>query len=313
MRFETEPGRQAQVDFGEFKVVQPDGSETTLYMFCMVLGYSRGIYSEYLAKCDMVSFLDAHQRAFAYFGGVPAEILYDRMRNVFIRKLAGKSQFTQGFMALANHYGFTPEVCPAYSPWVKGKVERPMDFIREGFWRGYSFTDQATANRDLLAFLCEKAERVHGTTREKVSERLEREKAFLMALPPSECDVSERLYRKVHKDCTISVDGSSYEVPHKLVGKKIVVRPKDGFVRIFDGDTLMATPTESPVKGGFVRLPGLREAISADVAMNARKWAAANRGKGKATISPAAGRYPVDVEVRSLAIYGRIGGGVSYA
>ena len=40
-------------------------------------------------------------------------------------------------MALADHYGFTPEVAPAYSPWVKGKVERPMDFIREGFWRGY--------------------------------------------------------------------------------------------------------------------------------------------------------------------------------
>src|SRR5208337_1927358 len=102
----------------------------------------------------------------------------------------------------------------------------------EGFWRGYVFTDREVANRDLLLWLEEKAERVHGTTREKVSERHEREKDFLMMLPSAFCDVSLRLYRKVHKDCTISVDGSEYEVPHKLVGKKIVVRMKDGILRI---------------------------------------------------------------------------------
>ncbi|HSW63561.1 MAG TPA: IS21 family transposase [Dissulfurispiraceae bacterium] len=313
IRFETDPGRQGQVDFGDFKVVMPDGSEKTYYLFSMVLGYSRGIYSEYLDKCDMVSFLDAHQRAFRHLGGVPAEILYDRMRNVFIRKLSGKAQFTQGLMTLANHYGFTPEVAPAYSPWVKGKIERPMDFIREGFWRGYVFTDCKTANLDLLQWLSDKAERIHGTTREKVSERHEREKEFLMSLPPSPCDVSLRLYRKVHKDCTISVDGSGYEVPHKLVGKKIVIRMKDGILRVYDGDTLMATLTESEQKGKLVRFPGLAEAIRADWEMNARKYTQPKKGKGKATISPALGKYQVDVERRSLDIYRQIGGGVSYA
>jgi transposase len=313
LRFETEPGRQAQVDFGEFKVVYPDGSEKKLYLFSMVLGFSRGKYAEYLTRCDMESFLDAHQRAFAYIGGVPAEILYDRMRNVFIRKLAGKAQFTQALMTVADHYGFVPEVCPAYSPWVKGKVERPMDTIREGFWRGYAYTDLATANRELLDFLSEKAQRVHGTTREKVSEMLEREKEFLMPLPKTLCDISARLYRKVHKDCTISVEGSSYEVPHTLVGKKIMVRLKDSTLRVFDGDTLMATHTESLVKGGFVRLPGLREAIRADREMNARKWAQVKKCKGKATASPSMGKYAVDVEIRPLSIYGPIGGSVSYA
>ena len=313
IRFETEPGRQAQVDFGDFKVVMPDGSEKTYYMFAMILGFSRGMYCEYLDKCDMISFLDAHQRAFQYLGGVPAQILYDRMRNVFIRKLSGKPQFTQGLMTLANHYGFTPDVCPAYSPWVKGKIERPMDFIRESFWRGYAFTSRETANRDLLSWLSEKAERVHGTTREKVSDRHEREKEFLMALPPTPCDVSQRLYRKVQKDCTISVDGSGYEVPHKLVGKKIVVRMKDGILRIFDGDTLMATLTQSPIKGGLVRLPGLAEAIRADKGMNARKFREPKKGKAKATISPIAGKYQIDVETRPLSIYRQIGGGVAYA
>jgi transposase len=313
IRFETEPGRQAQVDFGDFAVVQPDGSEKTLYMFSMILGYSRGLYSEYLTKCDMVSFLSAHQRAFAYFGGVPAQILYDRMRNVFIRKLSGKTQFTQGLMTLANHYGFTPDVCPAYSPWIKGKIERPMDFIREGFWRGYAFTSLEAANRDLFSWLDDKSERVHGTTHEKVSDRMVIEKTFLRPLPARECDVSLRLYRKVQKDCTISVDGSRYEVPHKFVGKKIVVRMKDGALRIFDGDTLMATHAESERKGKLVTLPGLREAILKDRDLNRRKYEHPKKGKAKATISPIAGKYAVDVQIRPLSIYREIGGGVSYA
>ena len=80
----------------------------------------------------MISFLEAHIRAFEFFGGVPREILYDRMKNVFIRRVAGKTDFTQSLVNLAIHYGFKPEVAPAYSPWIKGRVERPMDFIREG-------------------------------------------------------------------------------------------------------------------------------------------------------------------------------------
>ena len=312
IRFETEPGRQAQVDFGDFKVVQRDGSERILYKFAMILGFSRTPYCEFLNRCDMTSFLDTHQRAFAHFGGVPAEILYDQMRNVFIRKLSGKTQFTQALMALADHYGFTPEVAPAYSPWVKGKVERTMDFIREGFWRGYSFTDIETANRDLLEFLEEKSHRIHGTTGEKVCDMFATEKPFLMPLPPTTCDVSMRLYRKVEKDCTISVERSRYEVPHTLVGKKIVVRLKDGVLRIYDGDRLMATHAQSPVKGKLVQLAGLRAAILADREMNARKYARPPKGKGKATISPRFGKYAVDVQRRPMSVYREIGGGVGY-
>ena len=312
LRFETEPGRQAQVDFGDFKAVEPDGSERTFYKFSMVLGFSRTPYCEFLDRCDMTSFLDAHQRAFAYFGGVPSEILYDRMRNVYIGKLAGKARFTQGLMTIADHYGFEPKVAPAYSPWVKGKVERPMDFIRERFWRGYHFRDIQSANSDLLVFLEEQSHRVHSTTGERVCDMFERERPFLRALPSVTCDVSERLYRKVAKDCTISVEGSRYEVPHTLVGKKIVVRLKDSMVRVYDGEKLMVVHTQSPVKGRLVQLPGLREAILADREMNARKYGRSRRGTGKATISPILGRYCVDVERRSLSVYKSIGGGVGY-
>jgi transposase len=313
LRFETEPGRQAQVDFGEFKVVDGEGGERSYYLFSMVLGYSRQLYGEYLTGCDLVSFLEAHQRAFASFGGVPVEVLYDRMRNVFLRKLAGKTQFTPGLLTLADHYGFTPRVAPAYSPWVKGKVERPMDFVREGFWRGYHFTGVGSATRDLQAFLAEKAQRIHGTTGERVCDRFGVERAFLLPLPLVRCDVSQRLYRKVHKDCTLSFEGCRYQVPHKLVGRRILIRFQEGMLRIFDGDTLVAIHAQSPVKGRLVELPGLREAILADRQMNARKYASPVKGKAKATLSPCLGRYAIEVQRRPLSVYGQISGEVAHA
>jgi len=63
MRFETEPGYQAQVDFGEFQVLRPDGSVTKLYLFSMILGYSRKMYAELIERCDLPTFLDCHIHA----------------------------------------------------------------------------------------------------------------------------------------------------------------------------------------------------------------------------------------------------------
>lgn len=160
MRFETEPGFQAQVDFGAFQVENADGSIRTLYLFTMILGYSRKIYGELIDRCDLPTFLDCHINAFDYFGGVADEILYDRMKNVYIGKVAGKKKFNSTLLGFALHYGFKPEVSPAYAAWVKGKVERPYKFIREGFWRGYGFICCSTANRDLIRWLEKKDERV---------------------------------------------------------------------------------------------------------------------------------------------------------
>jgi len=124
MRFETEPGYQEQVDFGEFQAERADGSVKKLYLFSMILWYSRKIYGELVERCDLPTFLDCHIRAFEYFGGVQEQLLYDRMKNVFIGKIAGKKKFNDTLLGFALHYGFKPEGAPAYAAWVKGKVER---------------------------------------------------------------------------------------------------------------------------------------------------------------------------------------------
>jgi transposase len=314
IRFETEPGQQAQVDFAEFAVAHPDGSVTKYYLFSLILGYSRMLYCELLTRCDMVSFLSAHIHAFEALGGIPTEILYDRMKNVFIRQLAGKTDFTQSLVNLAVHYGFTPRVAPAYAPWVKGKVERPFDFIREGFWRGYRFTDLAAANRDLGAWLAEKAERVPATTSERVDVRFEREKSSLLRLPPHPCDVSERLCRTVWKDCAIRVEGNRYVVAHTLVGKKVLARKKDDLLRIFADDVLVVTYTIPEGRGHLVADKRFYQALLEDHEMQERKFARGRGHKGRAvTISPTKPKYPLEVHTRPLSEYQQLGGEVCYA
>ena len=164
----------------------------------------------------MHTFLDCHIRAFTYFGGVPGEILCDRMRNVYIGKVAGKARFNTTIQGFAVHYRFKLTVAPAYAAWVKGKVERPYSFIREGFWKGYGFTCLETANRDLRAWLKEKDERVHGTTHEVVRIRYERELPYLRPVPRRQFDTSYPVYRKVHKDCTVRFEGNSFRLRGKI-------------------------------------------------------------------------------------------------
>jgi len=311
IRFETEPAHQAQVDFGQFDVVLPTGVVIPYYLFAMILGYSRHCYAELIARCDLPTFLDCHLHAFDWFGGVPHEILYDRMKNVFIRRLLGKTYWNTTLISLATHYGFRPEVTPAYAPWVKGKVERPMAFIREGFWRGYAFTDGETANVDLQAWLTQKAERIHGTTGERVSGRFQRERPLLGPLSAVPFDTSVRLYRKVHKDCTVYVDSNRYGVPHTLVGQQVVVRRKDRQLRIFADAQCVAEYTAPETKGQLVQDPRFYAALKQDRALNQRKYGRSkhHKGRAKATISPTLGAYALTVETRSLGVYDQISGG----
>jgi len=308
LRYETEPGRQAQVDWGEFECTLPNGASRIFYLFGMILGYSRQLYCELVEKCDLTTFLDCHIRAFEFFDGVPGEILYDRMRNVFIRQLAGKTEFNRSLTSMALHYGFKPLVTPAYAPWVKGKIERPITFVREGFWRGYGFTSLERSNKDLIAWLDTKSLRIHGTTHERVCDRFLREKPVLGKLPGKAFDTSYQAFRPVHKDCAVHFETNRYMVPHTLVGKNLVLRSKNRILRIYDDSTHIVTYDIPDQKGQFVFEQRFIDALKSDREMNRRKYGRGSPSrKGRAvTISPSIPDWALDVEVRSLDVYNLI-------
>lgn len=311
IRFETIPGQQAQVDFGEFMVVCPNGKEIKLYCFVMVLGFSRHMYIEFVDRCTMPVFLDCHINAFGYFEGVPGEILYDNMKNVVIKHLVGKVKFNDTMMDFATHYQFKPMACPAYAPWCKGKVERPIDYIRERFWRGYVYWNREKANKDIKKWLNTVAfERVHGTTRQKVSERFIVECNSLGSIPRRSYDTAEKYTRKVQKDCRISFGGNIYGIPHKYAGKKVLVRFKDEILRIYSDDKLLIIHEACQGKGQVLMPAWIYEELRKDKEQLSRKYQKPINGKGKATIGLVKhDNYRIGVQVRDLSVYERVTGG----
>jgi transposase len=310
VRFETEPGRQAQMDWADFKVRNPDGSSFFVYLFAMLLGFSRAMFACFVDRCSLQAFMDSHIAAFHYLGGIPAEILYDNMRHVVIINKAGQRYFNPEIVDFASHYGFTPVSCPAYSPWVKGKVERPLDYIRERFWRGYCFESLQKANADLRHWLDTVAnQRKHGTHRQEVVERWHQEKPLLGPLPASDYDTSLKVFRKVYRDCLISYEANHYLLPHHVVGKRVMLKIKDGTIRFFHDDQLLVAYQQSEGRHQLVGNRRFYEQLKADTNQQKRKYgrnkAAATRGLTNSSLFP-------QVMYRPLSDYDRLaqGGGL---
>ncbi len=305
MRFETEPGRQGQVDWGDFKIQQPNGRVITVYAFVMVLGYSRALYVEFVERPTLEAFMDCHIHAFRFLGGVPREILYDNMKHVTTGRQNGRPVFNIEFLHCAHHYGFSPQLCPPYSPWVKGKVERPMDYIRERFWRGYVYTSAAKANDDVKLWLECTNRRIHGTHHEAVSERWEKEKEFVGPCPLVDYDTSIKLYRKVHKDCRLSYHANTYCVPYHLAGRKVMLKIKNGLIHIWYDQELVAVYQEPPGKYTVIG-NDIYVSLRADRSQRVRKY---GKNKGRATRGLVTGSLYPEVATRSLMEYERFAGG----
>lgn len=191
VRFETAPGEQMQVDWAAIR----RGADR-LSVFVATLGWSRAAYVEFVADERLDTLLAAHERAFAFFGGVPRGVLYDNMRTVVLerdRYGAGQHRFHPGFLDFAGHRGFRPRLCRPHRACTKGEVERFIRYLRGSFWvplasrmaaEGVA-VDAAAANLAAQRWLREVANaRVHATTGAVPAERLGEERAALRPVPP---------------------------------------------------------------------------------------------------------------------------------
>ena len=140
MRFETEPGEQAQVDWGSFGQIDYEGRQRQLYVFVMTLGWSRAMYIEFTVSGSTDWFIRCHQHAFEYFGGVPREVLHDNLKNAVIsRDRQGQIVWNERYLDFAQYSGFRPRACRPYRPQTKGKVERGISYVRQNFWCGLHY------------------------------------------------------------------------------------------------------------------------------------------------------------------------------
>ena len=150
VRFETPPGTQAQVYLARFEVEFGDepGVTRIVWLFSLVLGFSRLIWARFVVHQDLQTILRCHMAALEAIGGAPQEILYDRMKTAVIGEDSdGLVVYNRGLLDLARHYGFQPRACRPYRPKTKGKVERPFRYIREDFFLGGLFRNLVISTR----------------------------------------------------------------------------------------------------------------------------------------------------------------------
>ena len=190
VRFETPAGRQGQVDFGTFTL--PWGRRHALLV---VLGYSRLLWLRFFRRQTMDALFAGLEGAFARFGGVPGELLFDQMRAVVVsddRLDGGALVANAEFQHFALHWGFRVRACRPYRACTKGKVERPIRYVRESFFYGREFVGDEDLEEQARRWLEGTANvRWHGTTGERPAERFERDERALLG------PLAERPYVRV--------------------------------------------------------------------------------------------------------------------
>ncbi len=244
VRFETGPGEQAQVDFAQFQVVFADEpmAPRIVWLFSMVLGYSRLIWARFVMHQDLPTVLRCHSAAFDAIGGVPREILYDRMKTAVTGEGdADGIVYNRSLIDLARHFGFHPRACKPYRAKTKGKVERPFRYIREDFFLARSFRHLDDLNAQLRQWLDAVANpRRHATTGRIVNEAFAEERSHLRPLPLAPFRAVLRLERRISREGMVSVGGNAYSVPDATRRRAVEVHALADEIRIFEDGTLIA-------------------------------------------------------------------------
>lgn len=239
VRFETPPGRQLQIDFGE-RLVEIGGAKIKAFVFVATLGHSRRCHVRAFRHERQESWFSGLESAFLVFGGVPEEVLMDNPRALVAGHDAASRQvtFNDKLMAFAKHWGFRPRACAPYRARTKGKTENGVGYVKKNAIAGRSFASWEAFEAHLARWERDIANvRLHGTTGEAPMIRFERDEARRLKPlrdRPSFGSLRE-LTRVVGNDCAVVIDTNSYSAPWRLIGERVAVTVAAGEVRIRHG------------------------------------------------------------------------------
>ena len=254
IRFHTEPGEEAQVDFGYFgKTPDNQGKLRKTWVFNMRLSYSRLDYFEKVYDQTVETFIRCHINAFNYFQGIPKYIKIDNLKAAILEAHFYEPIHQIQYKIFSEHYGFDPIPCRVRKPQEKGKTESGIKYVKNNFLAGRTFANGDDLDNQLRNWLdthCN--QRVHGTTRKVPREVFEeKEKEILKPIPKDYYEIATYGTRKVYQDCHVYIDYNYYSVPYEYVGKEVEVERGRDTIRIFYEGKEIALHIRSKEKGSF--------------------------------------------------------------
>ena len=269
-RFEVLPGAQAQVDWGDEGSIATAEGELAVSSFHMTLSHSRDPFCCFVPRQDLATFYDCHRRAFAHFGGVPAEIVYDRTKTV-VRRHVGRGQDTPlhpEAVAFAGHYGYAIRLAAPRRPQTKGRVERQVEIVRSHVLEGRTFASLGEMDAAFATWLPIRRAQVHRTHGEVIAVRAEVDRAALGPLPAEPYLVVDRHFRVLKRDALVSFEASLYSVPWwgRTPGERLELRVTPDEVAIWTTGPEplhLATRPRSRRRGAWVVDPAHRVGLPA--------------------------------------------------
>jgi transposase len=248
VRFETPPGKQMQIDFGQKRVLIGD-SVVVVHLMTAVLAYSRRIFVKAFLAERGDDWREGIAEAFRHFGGVVETVLGDNAKALVVGRdrATNTVTFHPAYLAFCRDWDVEPRACAPYRARTKGKTESGVKYVKRNALAGLAFASFAALEEHLRTWMHEADRRVHGTTFEQPVVRFERdESAALRSLPARAVPVRhQRLRRRVANDAFVDVETVRYSVPHRLVRDRVEVALGEHDVRIFHGGLLVASHARS--------------------------------------------------------------------
>lgn len=246
MRFETDMGFQAQVDWKEqMMLVDRNGNHHVFNIFLMVMGFSRAKYVELTLDRNQDTLFRCLTNAIEFFGGSPKEVLFDNMKTVadHSRGEFGHGVINSEFMTFARDALFEPRLCRAFRPQTKGKAEALAKLTE----RLRPYNGEFDGVSDLSEIVERFREDINGeisqATGMKPFDLLGKEKKYLRMPDVGlllETYVSKPIERKVSRESMVTFCNCKYSVKPAYIGKKVTIEPKDGQLYIYHNKEIIS-------------------------------------------------------------------------
>jgi len=246
LRPEVPPGEEAQIDYGFLgHWSDPVANRVRrVWAFVMVLACSRHMFVRPVLSVDARSWVAAHVAAAIFFGGLPRRLVPDNLATGVSRADIYDPKINRAYGDFAAHYGVLVDPARLRKPKDKPRVERPMPYVRDSFWRGRDWVDEAAMQTAALTWCMEVAgTRAHrsleGASPLAVFNALEAD--ALIGLPLMDFELAGWSRPKVGVDCHIRVGKALYSVPWRHIGFNVDVKQTEKLVEVFVDATLVKT------------------------------------------------------------------------
>jgi hypothetical protein len=237
------PGEALLVDWGHLWTIVQNGKKVKVWMFVGVLGYSRHMVVRLMTACDQERTLHALADMYQAIGGVPKRTTSDNPRIFATKASKYETEVHPIYERFAYHYGTVIECLPPRDPQKKGKVERPMPYLRR-LMEGYAGdkADLVSASEYLDKKIALANQRRHGTTNERPVDRfLQEEQPALKPLPPLVYEQEHYHQGRVRLDGHVRFLGKYYSVEESYIHKDVTVIGNSKQVAIFHEGKLIET------------------------------------------------------------------------